>query len=273
MALDIRVVTPPEEMPLAHHTVTRLADYWREDGHRVAIGPAQEVCGDIAILHVDRTRVPDSLVPQNPSRIPLLNGAVLDISKRAISRHLLRPDDRYDGPVIVKTNDNYFGRPEARVRRRGLLRRVLRKALRWQFSRTLPDGSYPVLDHVARVPDWVWRREDVVVERFLPEMADGLFVLRLWTFFGRREHGTKLYGREPVVKASNCIRWEPLDGVPDSLRVERERLRFDFGKFDYVVRNGEAILLDANKTPTVLKARSSNLRNLANGLTDFLRSP
>jgi hypothetical protein len=77
MALDIRIITAPGEEPLEHHHVMRLAEYWKEDGHRVSVGPAREVSGDIAILHVDRTRVPEEAVPRNPSGIPLLNGRVL----------------------------------------------------------------------------------------------------------------------------------------------------------------------------------------------------
>jgi hypothetical protein len=37
--------------------------------------------------------------------------------------------------------------------------------------------------------------------------------------------------------------------VPDFLRAERERLGFDYGKFDFVIHDGQAVLLDANKTP------------------------
>ena len=68
------------------------------------------------------------------------------------------------------------------------------------------------------------------------------------------EYGVALHGRDPVVKAASTVKKEDLQTVPDSLRAERERLGFDFGKFDYVERDGEVFLLDANKTPTVLNA-------------------
>jgi hypothetical protein len=248
----------------------RLAEYWKEDGHRVSVGPAREVSGDIAILHVDRTRVPEEAVPRNPSGIPLLNGRVLDISKRVVSRNLVQRGDGYNGPVMIKTDANYFGAVEARDRSRGRLRRFLENALPWRLTRTLPRGSYPVLETPQQVPDWVWGEDAFVVERFLPEIQDGHYVVRMWVFFGRAEYGVALYGREPVVKAANTVKKEDLQTVPDSIRAERERLGFDFGKFDYVERDGEAFLLDANKTPTVLKQRSSNLRKLADGLAGFL---
>ena len=271
MALDIRIITAPGEAPLGHHHVMRLAEYWKDDGHHVSAGPAREVSGDIAILHVDRTRVPEEAVPRNPSGIPLLNGRVLDISKRAVSRNLVRRGDGYTGPVMIKTDANYFGEAEARDRQRSRLRRLLEKTLPWRLSRTLPRHSYPILESAQQVPDWLWKQEAFVVERFLPEILDGHFVLRIWVFFGRSEYALRLYGRDPVVKAANTVKKEDLETVPDSLRAERERLGFDFGKFDYVERDGEAILLDANKTPTVLKQRSTNLRKLADGLAGFLK--
>ncbi|HEY7114371.1 MAG TPA: hypothetical protein VIA45_15680 [Thermoanaerobaculia bacterium] len=272
MGFDIRVITAPGEVPLPHHHVMRLAEYWKEDGHHVTVGPARQTSGDIGILHVDRTRVPEEAVPENPSGIPLLNGRVLDISKRVVSRNLVLPGDGYRGPVIIKTNANYFGalEIEARNRRRSRLRRRLEDALPWRFTRKLPRASYPVLESPEHVPSWVWTDAVYVVERFLPEIIDGHYVLRMWIFFGREEYALLLYGREPVVKASTIVKKEDLPTVPDSLRAERERLGFDFGKFDYVEHGGEAILLDANKTPTVLKQRSDNLRKLADGLSGFL---
>ena len=116
----------------------------------------------------------------------------------------------------------------------------------------------------------MWRGQTLVVERFLPEIRDGLYVLRMWIFFGRAEYGVAIHGREPVVKAANTVKKEDLETVPDSLRAERQRLGFDFGKFDYVERDGEVFLLDANKTPTVRTQRSANLRKLADGLAGFL---
>lgn len=90
----------------------------------------------------------------------------------------------------------------------------------------------------------------LVVEKFTPEIEDGLYVLRLWIFLGQREVVMKLYGRQPIVKSGDLVRFEYIDEVPDELRLERKRLGIDFGKFDFVMNNGEAILLDANKTPT-----------------------
>jgi hypothetical protein len=206
--------------------------------------------------------------------MPLVNGRALDISKRVVSHNLVTLSDTYAGPVIVKTNDNYYGLLSVPKRRAQVLIDVFRRVASdrtWRFLRALPRTHYPVLPSKAEIPSWVWRRGDLVVERFLPEIEDGLYVLRCWIFLGKREYVVKFFGREPVVKAGSAVRYEYLDEVPDSLRVERERLGFDFGKFDYVQHEGRAVLLDANKTP-IGSARSTatpHLRQLADGLGDF----
>jgi hypothetical protein len=268
-ALDIRIITAPSEVLKDKYLVTKLAKCWSEDGHRVTIGPAREVAGDVALLHVNLTRVPASAVPVNPSGVPLLNGAALDISKRVVSRHLVQPGDGWTGPVIIKTDANSFGAPEHKRSSRARFTRWRRHAP-WRVARTLPHREYPVLDAAEAVPDWVWRRDDLVVERFLPELSDGCYVLRSWLFFGRDEYAVKLYCDHPVVKNGRALRFDYLSEVPASLRAERERLGFDFGKFDYVERDGEAVLLDANKTPTVSGDRTPNLYRLAGGLLGFL---
>ncbi|MDD4882337.1 MAG: hypothetical protein PHX10_12225 [Gallionellaceae bacterium] len=265
----------PSEVLRPDYMVSRLAEYWRQQGHRVSAGAMPVLQADIGILHIDRTRVPAGLVPANPAGVPLLNGSLLDISKRHISANLLGPDSSHDGAVIIKTDANAFGKPEMRRQSRldgqRLRRRIARK-LPWRWLRELPPGTYPVLDCLAAVPDWVWRRDDLVVERFCPELEGDEFVLRLWLFFGDREYSVRLFSREPVVKVSNMTRYEYLDAVPDSLRAERARLGIDFGKLDYVMVDGEAVLLDVNKTPTVAAkhSRQSRLTWLVAGLDGYL---
>ena len=62
--------------------------------------------------------------------------------------------------------------------------------------------------------------------------------------------------------------------MPDELRVVRAALGFDYGKFDFVLRNGKPILLDVNRTPTVPPNLSEVVRAqqgaLAKGLDSLL---
>ena len=250
----------------------RLMECWQEAGHTVAVGPERRLNADVGIVHVDRTVVPADCLPDTPHPRPLVNGGILDISKTRISRQRLLQCDDWVGPVIVKTNNNAYGGPEFRTLGRWSwprLRRRLTKRLPWQWVGCLPREHYPVLAHLSDVPGWVWRRHELMVERFLPERDGTDYVLRSWLFFGDQEYSVKLLSPQPVVKAGNISRHEYLHDVPASLRAARLALGVDFGKFDYVVVDGEAVLLDVNKTPSISVSgttRSPNVIRLASGI-------
>jgi hypothetical protein len=86
---------------------------------------------------------------------------------------------------------------------------------------------------------------------------------------GPRERCNRVVTASPISKAADVLSYGPVD-VPPQLRAERERLNFDFGKFDFVIHDGEPILLDANRTPGVARAIqpliAKGALNLAEGL-------
>lgn len=279
MTLHIQVITLPNERFPASSLINCLAEIWREQGHRITVGPVKNLEADVGIVHIDRTWISESWLPENPRGIPLLNGSLLDISKRRISRNLLQRDSGYQGPVMIKTNANYFGWPERASSSSPTMLQfyhmLIRKKIPWRWTRLFLPGSYTVLDAMDQLPAWVWRRDDLVVEKFLPEKDGNEFVLRTWLFFGPREYGVRMFSRNPVVKAGGITRYEYIDDFPDSLRKVRDELKVDFGKFDYVMVNGEAVLLDVNKTPSMTMANPSsghspNMLKLASGLECFL---
>ena len=248
------------------YVLKELVDLWRQDGHEVVIGYTDRLEADIGILHIDQTWVKDGYVPEISDNIRLLNGAVRDISKRSFSEQILDVNSQYDGQVLVKTNANCHGYQDIQARtnpKRGysyIQYKIKRKLLNFIKSRSLNEYSwrylhyipedYPILDNISNVPNCVWKRNDLIVEKFLPEKEGDLYILRLWLFFGDRECSVKIWGRKPIVKSRDLVRYEYIDEVPEVLRKARKKLGFDFGKFDYIMRNGEAILLDVNKTPT-----------------------
>ena len=270
--MHIHVVTDRPRFLEARYLVSELARYWGRSGIRVTSGPAWEAGADLGILHVDRTRVREEEIPACPAR--LLNGRVLDISKRRFSSQILAPGDPWDGPVIVKSNLNHFGIPEEHGRPGALLARGRQRLARvsWRLARALPPGRYPVLPRVAAVPDWVWRDPELLVERFVPERDLGRYCLRGWIFFGSRSYSYRLFSKHPLVKTGSMLGYEYLEGPPAELEAIRAAHGFDFGKFDYVVVDGRPILLDANKTPTVTgEGDSPRLLHLAEGVGELLR--
>ncbi len=81
-------------------------------GHKVTVHrglPDKPIPADLAIMHVDLTRVPDDYVAFGATFPHCINLRAADISKRAVSDALLGPDEAWDGPVIVKSNWNFGG--------------------------------------------------------------------------------------------------------------------------------------------------------------------
>lgn len=278
------VITDKIDQPrLDKYLLSGFFKYWEAQGHRILLhhGGSVPPGGDIAILHVDQTVI-DGAFLEGLERYPVvINGAVLDISKKRFSQHLLRPGEDYSGPVISKTNLNSSGAPE---RRKRLFRLRLDKSpaglyrlLKAKLANHLANSearAYRLHDSLAAVPSGVWRNEDLVVEKFLPEQDEQGYYLRTWTFFGDRERCSRVRSADPIVKGRRILD-RTTAPVPDELRAWRARLKFDYGKFDFVVRDGDVILYDVNRTPTlpgrIHDAMQESMADLAAGLESFLK--
>lgn len=268
-AIDIPMMKKPSKVVIVTHRrhplrsqrylINLMAAEWRREGIEF-----KELCGadrfedaDVAVQHVNLTVVPDEY-RQLLARYPVVvNGRALDVSKSHVSTSLVGPDDDYPGPVIVKTNLNFGGRPEEIVRRsepfwqRGWNRLVLRLTGRrpslTRTTRTL--RHYPIFGSIADVPEAVFGNPHLVVEKFLPEFQEGCYWLRKYLFFGQCHLGSRSAAQARIVKAGNTLRSEEIP-VPNAIHERRAELGFDYGKFDYVVHDGQPVLLDANRTPT-----------------------
>ena len=253
-----------------------IGEVWRQQGMRVSLvtDPTQTPDADLAILHVDLTVVPDEYLRLMQHYPQTINAGVGDISKRRISRNLVRDGDGYRGPVIVKTNRNYGGVPESHCDRRSTLQRYLRAARRrmhWSWRSELDVWKYPIFDSPSRVPLPVWFNPDLVVERFLPERSGDLYCMRMWTFLGDAEENITMFARQPIIKSRVAIRKEKTE-VPPELRQMRRELGFDYGKFDYGIVDGRVVLYDANRTP-VFRPTPENAalcKKLAAGIDSLL---
>jgi len=250
-----------------------LGRIWHEQGYDMVVGREYSADADVCILHHDRSILDAERLPVPPPGKRVVNGAVLDISKRRYSTLALKPGDPWPGPVIVKTNLNHFGIPERRFVVEPRIGRRLRAGLArhaWRIARMMPPRRYPVLGRMSKVPGWVWRSPDLIVEKFMPERDGELYCLRGWLFFGSRGYAYRLLASDPMVKTRTMVRYEFFDDAPPELHAMRKQMGFDYGKFDYVVHDGRAILLDANKTPTFRgDPASPRLRDLAMGIEEF----
>lgn len=254
---------PPRSPYLLYDVLRHLTDM----GHkcRIAQGP-RPIPGDVALLHVDATIVDDDYLALGPHYPRTINFGTGDISKRKISRLLVVRDGGWTGPVLVKSNYNNNGLLEQMHNRRAA--RIGRPLPHPEVTKGPP---YQLFESTEDVPDEFWSDDSMVVERFVPEKdPEGGYALRTWVFMGPRERCTRVVTAGPISKAADVLRYGPVD-VPPQLRAERERLNFDFGKFDFVIHDGEPILLDANRTPGVAQAIqpliAKGALNLAEGLS------
>ena len=258
-----------------------LLPEWEKDGREVAVVDATSgfVEAAAAILHVDLTVVPEAYLSLIHRYRVTINAGTVDISKRCFSQNLVRLEDDYDGPVIVKTDRNAGGIPERVGREESeLLGRILNRAQRylpWRLTRWPHPIRYPIYDTPRSVPDFAWRSDHLIVEKFRPERENGNYCLRVWVFFGDRESNRRSVSTNPIVKATDTDRHEALPHVPEELRRLRRRLGFDYGKFDYVINDGEPVIFDVNRTPITSMTRNSSFKqklaaDLAKGLRAFL---
>ena len=241
---------------LAGYVVHHLAEAWREDGHDVLylFGTRHFVPADAVFVHVNLSVVPESYL-EFAARYPVaVNGRVADIRKSVTSKHIVRRGDGWNGPVVVKSDLNFGGQPE-RTLESGWLDR---HSLTWRRARYAMERlrrvdrisswhDYRVFDQASEVPDFWFDRTDAVVERFVPEFEDGLYHLRMYQFLGNRWRCARLASPHALIKADRSVKVEPIQPHPEVL-AWRSELGLDYGKLDYVVHDGELVLLDVNKT-------------------------
>lgn len=254
------------------YMVYSLAERWRRAGHAVLVhrGLGTPPPGDLAIANIDLTVIPGDYRALYARYPRVVNGGVTDVSKSRFSADLL---DRYSdwiGPVIVKTEANYGGKPEQ------LLRALARRN---GLPCDIPDGpvaeGYPVYDALREVPELAWRTPGLVAERFLPERDEqGFYYCRHWIFFGDRDRSIRIRASVPIIKSQDVLGVEDVP-VPPEIRRLREKLGFDFGKFDYLRHGGRYVLIDANRSPSlpanVTAAVQAGQDFLAGGLEALLR--
>lgn len=271
---------------LESYTIYHLVPFWREAGHEVQFlfGTRERPAADLVFVHIDLSVVPDEYL-QFAQRYPVsVNGRVKDIRKSTFSQNLLTAGDPWPGAVIVKSDLNSAGRPERLNRDSGriLRREIVQRSLR-QFERLtgirppfMTTRDYQIYDRLADVPRHQFRDRRIVIEKFLPELEAGHYHTRIYQFLGDRSICSRLVSTQPIVNVASTIRIEDVTPPPEIL-AWRQRLGIDYGKLDYVVVDGRAILLDVNKTVGTVRAeRAEDLRKLrryrAAGIESFFEA-
>ncbi|MGE4544478.1 MAG: hypothetical protein AB7D06_10270 [Pedobacter sp.] len=280
----IAIITDkPKSIYKIPYLISHLIPCWSERAFNVVIGTKWTLPkADIALLHVDATKV-SRIYQIMCKKYPIvLNGNFLDNSKQKVSRNLLSMGEDYHGPVIIKTNGNYGGFLDIPKKKRDHSHIILKettdiKSVKWKSIQAISPGKYPVLEHQADIPNDVWKNKRLVVEKFIPEYdMNGLYCLRACFFFGEKEINMMVTSTEPVIKGNNiCSRQLVNSPAPEQLRNIREKLKIDFGRFDYVMSEGKVVLYDVNKTATMSQQASIEwadqvIRPLSLGIDEYL---
>jgi hypothetical protein len=272
----------------AGHFIWSLCDIWREWGIEIVPlkGTKKYVEADLLIPHLDTTILPGEYVEFFKKYPHVVNRRLQDISKRLISRNLLTQMDSWDGPVIVKTNFNNGAIPDVRLHghkiafstkpRKSFWDMLLnRKAentnQRWGKINCMNPNDYQIFPSIKHVPEGVFTNESLVVERFLPEYKNGIYYLRVYKFFGDRAYCAQLGSHHPIVKQKNIISREEVS-IPDEVVAYRHELGMDYGKLDFVIRDGRVIVFDVNRTPGLIKSKEqmkANALKLAPGINSL----
>jgi len=280
MALRVAILLHERQRGIERrgYRIWALARRWEEQGIRVdrVWGPRARIDADILIPHIDLTVLPREYGEVLDAHPRVVNRLARDMSKRRISRNLVREGDGYEGPVIVKTDRNHGGLGEAGARSwlHGTLARLaprLARAAPGLFglgrARYLDPYRCPVFASARDVPAEVFRNAHLVVERLMLEREGARCFVRYYSFFGDRHVCLRRSGTDPVVRFDSSL--EGAVPIPDEIVAERRRLGLDYGKLDFVMHDGAPVLLDANPTPALpRRVDPESRRQLVEGLAD-----
>ncbi|HMW01266.1 MAG TPA: hypothetical protein PLL06_18945 [Acidobacteriota bacterium] len=239
------------------YMIDELAEIWREEGLEVIelYGLDRFVPADIVILHIDLSVVPPEYLEFTRQYPVALNTRLTDIRKVTISQNLIKPGDPYGGPVIVKSNLNYAGAPERKLKEAQLrqspfwLKRLQHRI--FPFLKKLPvfqsNLEYQIFDRVEDVPNSLFNHPDVVVEKFFQCRHEEFYCIHNLYIFGNLRTGIRLAGHHPIVNGRTYQRIDFID--PDSEVLEQlADIPLDYGKIDYVFHDGKVVIIDINKT-------------------------
>jgi hypothetical protein len=114
--------------------------------------------------------------------------------------------------------------------------------------------------------------KNVIVEKFRPEIENDLYHIRMYQMLGNHSICRRLASHDPLVKFSNSVEVETIEPHP-VVKIWQKEFNIDYGKFDYVVVDGEPILLDVNKTtgasPNRKSAKNKDDIYLAEGIFHY----
>ena len=206
--------------------------------------------------------------------------SVLPQSRRV--RHLQASDQRrgpqrtathWDGPVIVKSNLNNRGTPETAAQP-AIQARGQGRAFSGACGHSHHYEVYASLAEVPPemlrcVPTWSWRSS-------FPNRAPDGFAARFWVFCGDRERCTRYVSPQRLVKGDGHDPARACSRFPTNCAPAASSSASTTANSTFVMHEGRAVLLDANKTPgrrqePRRRSFAAGAANLADGFEGLIR--
>jgi len=239
------------------YIMSHFRKYWLQQGIDVKIlkGIKHDIEADIVLNHVDLTVTPDEYIKFMEKFKYRINFKVQNISKKLYSNNMLSKEDNYNGKVFLKTDANCGGKIDFFIRQIEKYGRPVfnrNKQSNWGSKLFMDSYNYRLYESIDEVPADAWNNENLLVERFLPEIVDNNhYQVRYWYFMGDREINIGVQSDKPVVKGPNIKKRFFIEHVPEELREYRSRFGFEYGRFDYSIVDGKVNIFDMNRTPTI----------------------
>jgi len=243
--------------------------------------PDANLSASVSMVHVDLTVVPDQYFPGKANYRKNLNGDARSIHRLLYSKARISSVNEYEGPVIVKTVLNHRGLPELVYRRRHDVLFKLGYLLQGVFdkqAKTRYCPEYQVYDSARNVPDQVWQDQRLMVERFLPGVLTPPIAKCRYDFFLDVCLHTRVIYDDILADHGKVREIVHLTEVPQAVMNVRQQLGLDFGSIDYFEVDGQAIVVDANKTTTCTDdwlqqypAVSKYIRNVGLRLVELIK--
>ena len=271
------------------YSITQCIPSWEAQGHKVQFfsGIKEKTGADLVISQIDMTVRSKAYQAFMQEEKAVLNFGVTDIRKSTFSQLQLFEEDTYQDEVIVKTELNCGGKPDRYVLYKTPLVKQIPLRLShaaYRLKQTLKTRSlsplaytnklnkpYRVYSSLADVPKEVFQNKHLIVEKFLPEHTGTEYLLRYCVFLGDRSFAAAFKSQTSQVERDDCV--IRLDAVPENLMALRNEIGLDYGKFDYVEIDGEAIALDINPSPCMDTGFTKNLMIdvIAEGVNSYFR--
>lgn len=288
--------------------VESMSTFWVKSGYQVEIQSRIDIVSEAecGLLHYDATDIEPKFIDYISKFPSSINGNAITINKSLFSHHRINKNTDYEGEVIIKTKENYGGLPEIlnknySEKKRKLYLRMselitshsikskMIESLLWRFTRVLDPSYYPIFNSTSDIPKGAWKNNRLLIEKYMPEtLENGKYKLRHWYFFGDFEFSRNIESTNPIVKWSSMTdeektvsseEWETIkvskdDDIPDQLREVRDNLKLDFGRIDWAIHNGQAVIYDVNKTPylsmnTGHDAKKKVIHEFSKGIEQF----